>query len=377
MHQRVLAIIRKEFIQIRRDRRTLALVLVLPAMQLVIFGYAINTTVDHIPAVVFDQAADSSSRSYLAGLQNSGYFDLVEDVRDTEQVRQSIDKGTARAGFIIAPDFSRELLAGRPAQVQVMVDGSDPNYAQTVLFAAGTVSQSRSVDALAARLERLGRGGASVGALIDLRPTVLYNPGMQSVTFMIPGLIGLILQFQTLVLTTFALVRERERGTLEQLLVTPIKPWELMAGKLMPYVVLAFANITMALAVGVFWFQVEFAGNLLVFFALSLVFLFSSLGTGLFISTISETQGQAIQVALFLMLPSILLSGFVFPREAMPLPLHDIGYLIPLTYFLKILRGIMLKGVGLDLLWGEVWPLALFGLVVFTLSALRFRKQLS
>lgn len=374
---RVLAVIRKEFIQIRRDRRTLAMVLVLPAMQLLMFGYAINTTVDHIPSVVFDQAHDASSRSLIAAFQNSGYFDFVADEQDALQVRYAIDQGVARAGFIIAPDYSRNLLAGQPAQVQVVVDGSDPNYAQTVLFAAATVSQARSAEELASRLERLGRGAGSGNPITDIRPTVLYNPSMLSVTFMIPGLIGLILQFQALILTTFALVRERERGTLEQLLVTPIKPWELMTGKIVPYVVLAFANITIALMVGVLWFKVEFVGNLILFLALSLVFLISTLGIGLFISTISQTQGQAIQVALFFMLPSILLSGFVFPREAMPLPLHDVGYLIPLTYFLKIVRGIMLKGVGLDALWGDVWPLCLFGLAVFTLSALRFRKQLA
>lgn len=376
MIQRILALVRKEFIQIGRDRRTLALILALPAMQLLLFGYAIKTTVDHIPAVVLDQAQDRSSRAFVAALLNSGYFDLAAEVQDSEQVRQAVDQGVARVGFILAPDFSRNLLSGRPALVQVVIDGSDPNYAQTVLFAATTVTQSRSASSLAARLERLGRGGNSDDLPIELRPTVLYNPSMASVSFMIPGLIGLILQFQTLVLTTFALVRERERGTLEQLLVTPIRPWELMTGKLLPYVVVAFTNITVALAFGVFWFQVEFAGSVPLLLALSGVFLFSSLGTGLFISTISQTQGQAIQVTLFLLLPAILLSGFVFPREAMPLPLHDVGYLIPLTYFLKILRGIFLKGVGLDVLWGEVWPLALLGVAVFTLSALRFRKQL-
>lgn len=283
MH-RILAVIRKEFIQIRRDRRTLAMVLVLPVMQLLMFGYAINTTVDHIPVVVFDQSQSAASRSLIAGLEHSGYFDVVGEELDAERLRLAIDRGAAHAGFIIAPGFARDVLAGRPAQVQVVIDGSDPNYAQTVVFAAGAIGQARSAQLLAQRLQTMGRGsGAPDQPLIDLRPTVLYNPGMRSVTFMIPGLIGIILQFQALILTTFALVRERERGTLEQLLVTPIKPWELMAGKLAPYVVLALANITVALAVGVFWFQVEFAGNLLLFLGLSLVFLAGTLGTGLFI----------------------------------------------------------------------------------------------
>ncbi len=377
MLQRVLALARKEFIQILRDRRTLAMVLALPAMQLFMFGYAINTTVDHIPLVVYDPVNDSVSRGFVDALRNSGYFDLVGAELDADGVRAAIDQGRAKAGLVLDAGFSRDLQAGRPGAVQVVVDGSDPNYAQTVLFASATVASVHGAALQAQRAQRLGQAAGPGTAAIDLRPTVLYNPGMASVTFMIPGLIGLILQMQTLLLTTFALVRERERGTLEQLLVSPIRPWELMAGKLLPYTVLALANITAALAVGVFWFRVEFAGSLVAFYVLSLLFLVSSLGTGLFISTISQTQGQATQAALFMLLPSILLSGFVFPREAMPLPLQAVGWVVPLTYYLRILRGIMLKGVGVDVLWPDVWPLAVLGIAVFVISALRFRKQLA
>ncbi len=377
MLQRVLALARKEFIQILRDRRTLAMVLALPAMQLLMFGYAINTTVDHIPMVVYDPVNDSVSRGFVEALRNSSYFDLVGSTMDADAVRTAIDQGRAKAGLVLDAGFSRDLQAGRPGTVQVVVDGSDPNYAQTVLFASATVASVHGAALQAQRAQRLGQPAGPSVAAIDLRPTVLYNPGMASVTFMIPGLIGLILQMQTLLLTTFALVRERERGTLEQLLVSPIKPWELMAGKLLPYTVLALANITAALAVGVFWFRVDFAGSLAAFYVLSLLFLVSSLGTGLFISTISQTQGQATQAALFMLLPSILLSGFVFPREAMPLPLQAVGWVVPLTYYLRILRGIMLKGVGVDVLWPDVWPLAVLGIAVFVISALRFRKQLA
>jgi ABC-2 type transport system permease protein len=357
MIERVWSIVAKEFIQIRRDPRTLAIVLVMPLMQLVLFGYAINTAVDHIATIVFDQAQDAQSRGFINSFFNTGYFDPTGQAGSLEQVRQAIDAGRARVGIVVPPDFSHDLVAGRAPKAQVLVDGSDPNTAQTALLVAGTLSQ---------------RGGQS----IDVRPVVLYNPSMQSINFMIPGLLGLILQFQTLLLTAFAVVRERERGTLEQLVVTPVKSWELMLGKILPFVVVAFGNVLLASAIGRFWFGVEFAGNYFLLLALAGLFVLSSLGLGLLISTVSQTQAQAMQMALFVMLPSIILSGFVFPREGMPHPIRELGLLIPLTYFLQILRGIILKGVGVEVLWPEVLALAVFGLIVFGLSANRFRKTL-
>jgi len=357
MIARVWSIVAKEFIQIRRDPRTLAIVLVMPLMQLVLFGYAINTAVDHIVTIVFDQAQDAQSRSFLSSFFNTGYFDPTGQAASLEQVRQAIDAGRARVGIVVPPDFSHDLMAGRAPKAQVLVDGSDPDTAQTALLVAGTLGQ---------------RGGQSV----DVRPVVLYNPSMQSINFMIPGLLGLILQFQTLLLTAFAVVRERERGTLEQLVVTPVKSWELMLGKILPFVVVAFGNVLLASTIGRFWFGVEFAGNYFLLLALAGLFVLSSLGLGLLISTVSQTQAQAMQMALFVMLPSIILSGFVFPREGMPHPIRELGLLIPLTYFLQILRGIILKGVGVEVLWPEVLALAAFGVIVFGLSANRFRKTL-
>lgn len=360
MIARIWSVIVKEFIQIRRDPRTLAMVLALPVMQLLLFGYAINTTVDHIATVVLDEARDAQSRGFLAAFFNTSYFDLVAQERSLADVRQAIDAGTAHVGIVVPPDFSHDLVAGRSPKAQVLVDGSDPNTAQTALLVSSTLAQR----------------GAGTGQVIDLRPVVLYNPSMQSVNFMIPGLLGLIMQFQTLLLTAFAVVRERERGTLEQLVVTPIKPWELMAGKLLPYVALAFINVFFASAVGRYWFGVEFAGSFGLLLALSGLFLLSSLGLGLLISTISQTQSQAMQLALFVMLPSILLSGFVFGRESMPHPIRELGLFIPLTYFLQILRGIILRGVGVEVLWPQVLALIAFGTLVFGLSANRFRKTL-
>jgi len=375
MLSRISSIIRKEFIHVLRDPRTLAIVLAMPALQLVLFGYAINTVVDHLPVIVLDEAGDPRSRAFVAAFENSGYFDLRDVASSREEVRQAVDSGRAKVGLVIPADFGLQVLRREPAMAQLVVDGSDPNVAQTAIFAAGMVAQVQSADTLANALARQGLA-TSGGATIELRPVVLYNPSMLSVTFMIPGLIGLILQFQTLILTAFAIVREREKGTLEQLVVTPIKPWELMAGKLLPYVATAFLAVAVALGVGRFWFGVEVQGSLLLLVALSTLFLLSSLGVGLLISTVSQTQTQAMQLALFVMLPSVLLSGFMFPREGMPWIIQQVGLAIPLTYFLQILRGIILKGVGVEVLFGNVLPLAMFGVVVFALSATRFNKRL-
>src|SRR4051812_25642035 len=229
LFSRVWPIVRKEFIQIRRDPRTLAIVLLMPAMQLVLFGYAINTVVDHLPTIVYDESDDADSRALTASLQNSGYFDVHRQALTREDAIHAVDAGQAKVALLIPPDFGRQVLRGETGQVQLVVDGSDPNTAQSALFAAGVIAQAHAADVAATR--RAASGLASVGS-IDLRPVVLYNPSMLSVNFMIPGLIGVILQFQTLMLTAFAIVRERERGTLEQLVVTPIKPWELMLGKI-------------------------------------------------------------------------------------------------------------------------------------------------
>jgi ABC-2 type transport system permease protein len=371
---RVWALVRKEFIQIWRDRRTLTIALLLPAVQIVLFGYAINTTVEHLPTVVLDQADDRASRVFIQALVSSSIFEVVGTARDVESVHHAVDSGAARVGVIVPPEFARDLAAGRSAQVQVLIDGSDPTIAQGALFAAVAIGQDQAAAGLLARLQRLGIGGAPA---VDVRPLVLYNPGMVSVNFMIPGLIGMILQYEAIVLTAVAIVREREQGTMEQLIVTPVRPWELMVGKLLPYVLIAFADVGVALAVGTLWFQVQIAGSLWLLLALSLVFLMSSLGIGLLISTVSQTQRQAMQMQLFILLPSFILSGFIFPRDSMPWLLHQLGYLLPLTYFLEIVRGIMLKGVGLEFLWGQVLPMALLAVAVFGLSALRFRKQLA
>ena len=373
--QRILAIIRKEFIQIARDPKTLGMVLAMPLMQLILLGYAINTVVDHISAVVSDASPSERSRALVEGFAATSYFEIVGYVDGPFEARRAVDRGEAKVAFIIPPDYTANVQAGRPGQVQVLIDGSDPNIAQTALLSADAVARSRSTELLTSSLRRAGMSGG-LSLPIDLRPTVLYNPSLQSVNFMIPGLIGLILQMQGLLLTSFAIVRERERGTLEQLVVTPIKPWELMLGKILPYIGIAFVGVGVVIAAGRLVFGIEFAGSVVLLLALSVIFLLGALGVGLLISTVSTTQTQALQLSFFVLLPTIILSGFMFPREAMPPIIYWLGYLLPLTYFLQVIRGIVLKGSEIGDLWNQVIPLAIFGVLVFSVSAARFRQSL-
>ena len=370
MLERIRALIVKEFIQIVRDPRTLSIVLIQPLMMLLLFGYALNTTVDHIPTAVADQVRDQRSRDLVRSLTNTGYFDLVAEVPHAGAARDAIDSGVAKVAFVIPPDFGADILSGQPAQVQVLIDGSDPNVAQTALLTASSIAQARGLQLLGQSL------GRPIRPSLDLRPTVLYNPGLLSANFMIPGLIGVILQIQAVLLTSFAIVRERERGTLEQLIVTPIHSAELIIGKLLPYVVIAFIQIGAALLMGRLVFGVPINGSLTLLMLLSLVFLFGALGMGLLISTISRNQAQAMQITMLTVMPAMLISGFMYPRESMPRIVQILSYVIPLTYFLQMLRGVILKGIGLEYLFSQVAALMVFGLVIAVLSIVRFRRTL-
>lgn len=375
MFSRVWPIIRKEFIQILRDPRTLAMVLMVAPMQVLLLGYAVNTDVKHIPLVVADQANDQQSRTLVRMLTTTQYFDVVATAGGQEEVRTAIDRGQAKAGLIIPPDFTERVQSRTTGQVQMLIDGSDPQVAQTGLLAANSIMQAGMATQIQSAAGSLGL--AIPSAPVEFRPTVLYNPDLRSVNFMIPGLIGVVLMFQSLFLTAFAIVREREQGTMEQLIVSPLRPWELMLGKITPFVIMSFWNVGVAIAVGVLWFRIDFNGSYALLLALSVVFLLGSLGQGLLISTVATSQIQAMQMAAVALVPSIFLSGMLFPLENMPWFLQGVSYLVPLTYFIHILRGIALKGLGVDYLWNDVILLAIFGLLVFTLSVIRFRKSLT
>jgi ABC-2 type transport system permease protein len=372
---RLLSLIRKEFIQIVRDPRTLALTFAMPVVMLFLLGYAATNDVRNIALLVFDQDQSPASRSLIEAYKQADYFSLAGAVSSEEVMRQMIDNNSARAGIIIPPGYGRDIAAGRTAQVAFVLDGSDPTVASTALAAAVLIGQAQSTRLTVDRLEKRGLS-YMMQAPIDVRTQVWYNPGLVSSYYMIPALIGQILQFLTTLLTATSIVRERERGTIEQLIVTPLRPWELVVGKLTPYVLISFLDTIEILIAGVLMFRVPINGSLVLLLLLSGLFLVTTLGIGLFISTVANTQQEAMLTSMFTILPSIFLSGFFFPLAAMPVWLRVISYAIPLRYFLIIARGIVLKGIGAQALWGEIAALSIFAVVVMGAAAVRFRKSL-
>lgn len=373
--QRLISVVKKEIIQIKRDPPSLIMGFVMPIFMLLIFGYAVTTDVNHIRTAVLDQSKSYDSRQLINNFRNTGYFDTVAYVDNFNEMTNLIDGGEVRVGIIIPPEYARKIRSNLPVQLQLIVDGSDPLVARTALSTAQVIAQNKVFDLKIKTLQQAGLG-ISLKPNLDLRYRVWYNPNMESIKFNIPGLIGLIMQNVTMLLTAFAMVRERERGTLEQLIITPVKPAELILGKLIPYIAIGFLDIAIILSFGVFWFNVPIKGSVLLLLALAFVFLMAALGFGMFVSTVAKTQLQAMQVSVIIILPSVLLSGFTFPRESMPKIIQGIGYFLPLTYFIKILRGIILKGVGVSYLWKDIAILSLFAVGILTLSVIRMKKKL-
>ncbi|MFM1653221.1 ABC transporter permease [Brevibacillus sp. B_LB10_24] len=368
------AIVKKEMIQIKRDRPSMAIALVLPFMMLFLFGYAINTDVDEIATSVWDQSQTAQSRELVANFTNTEIFQAVSYVSSYAELEKLIDSGSVHVGLVIPPDYAKQLDRGEPAAVQLLIDGSDPNIARTASANAQLIVQQKAMAIQEKNLQKEGFGKLEQPLQAEAR--ILFNPNMKSIVFNIPGLIGLIMQNVTMILTAFSLVREKERGTMEQLNVTPIRPIELLTGKITPYVFIGSFSFSIVLLFGTLWFGVPIKGSLPLLFALSVLFLITTLTLGIFISTVARTQLQAMQVSFALILPSVLLSGFMFPRETMPLVIKWLGGLVPLTYFLEILRGIFLKGVGLDALWKDTLGMVIFSCLIITVAILRFRKQL-
>jgi ABC-2 type transport system permease protein len=373
--RRMTTIVRKELLHIIRDPRTLALVIVMPVMMLGLLGYAIANDVEDIPLVVADLSHSDASRALVDKFTVSGFYLVTHTAQSEAEILDLLDAGTVKAGLYILEDFGRKISTGGSGTVQFYIDGSNPTVAQTAQLAAETISQATSQEILIQRLERSG-AGMTFNLPIDVRIRYLFNPDLRRMNFMIPGLVAVILQIQTLLLTAFAIVREREQGTLEQLIVSPIRSWELVLGKILPFVLVAFLNVAMTVGVGAYVFGVEVAGSLTLLAVLSLIFLLGSLGLGVLISTISRTQMQAMYLSSFIMMPAFMLSGMMFPRENMPWLAYYSGYLLPVTYFLEIVRGIILKGAGLVVLWNWVWPMAVFSIAVFFASVLMFHKRL-
>ena len=372
---RLLALIRKEFIQIVRDPRTLTIIFIMPLLQLILMGFSASSDVRNVPLAVLDEDRSPAARDLLAAYRAADYFHVDYDVTSESEMRKLIDGGQAGAGLIIPPGYGNKIASGQTADVGFVIDGSDPSIAATGLAAAKQIAQAKSTALLITRAEQRGQSGA-VQPLIDMRTQVWYNPDLISAYSMVPAMIGMILLFLTIQLTAVAVVRERERGTMEQLAVTPLTSAELMIGKLAPFVVIALLNTVEIVIVGVLIFNVPINGSLVLLFALSALFLMTTLSIGLLISTIARTQREAQMNSMLITLPALFLSGFFFPIAAMPKLLQYISYAIPLRYFLIIARSIALKGVGADALVSEIVALIIFGVLITSLAVWRFRKTL-
>lgn len=376
------AVLVKEFVHVRRQPITLFFMFVVPLIQTILFGYAIETQIENIPTIVFDLDGRIQSQILVESFANTRRFDLVGRVFDQAAFDHAMRSGRAQVGIVIPPDFSEQLLLGEQAHIQVLIDGSDSQIASTAQSTAQLLGQSTSIRLARTKAESLqlapARDLEGQAALpIEVRTRLLYNPDLESSHFFVPGLIGIILQLVTLFLTSFAVVREREMGTLEQLFVTPVSRSGLMLGKLLPYAVVGMIEVVILLFAMIYIFAVPVTGSLALLFSLSLLFTVCSLGLGLFISTVARTQLEAFQFAFVIMLPSILLSGFMFPRAEMPLLIYWISFAFPATYFIEILRGVILRGAGFSELSGAVAGLTVCCIIVLIASVMRFQKRLT
>ncbi len=376
MSRRIWAVVQKEFIQTFRDRRTVAILISMPMIQLLMFGYAISMSVDHIPTAVADQSLDRASRAFVDAVTTSGFFDVHSYVADQAAVVQAIDEGQVQAGVVIPPGFMSQVERG-DASVLLLVDGSDLFTSQSAYNAATAIAQAHASSLM---LQEVARAGVAVderGLLpLDTRIRILYNPNLNDLWFIIPGMLAMLLQVQTIALTAAAVVRERETGTIEQLLVTPIRPLELMLGKAAPNIVLALINLLTVLGLGLFWFEVPFQGDFTLFLGLAFLYIFSGLGLGLLLSTVSKNQRQAAQLIGLFTIVGIVLGGFIFPRYTMPAAVRIAGNLFPLTYFIPITRGIITKGVGLAYLWEQLAAMLIYILVIMAVASRAFRQEL-
>lgn len=370
MFRGLTSIVYKETIHVFRDPKTLVLMLLVPSIQLTVFGYAIDLDIKHIATAVYNLDGRQQSRDLIDAFTNAGTFTLKEMPQSDAALLQSIVAGRVQVGIKIPPDYTDRLLAGRTTAVQVLVDGSNSNVAMQALNVSNAIMLRRS-------LAVIGSGMGMSQVPIEARPRVLFNPDIKTANFMVPGLAGLVMQLVTMILTAFAIVREKENGTLEQLMVTPVSRLGLMMGKLVPFFVIGALETTLVLCLMRFLFSVPIEGSIGLLALFSAPFLFTALGFGLLVSIFSTTQIQAVQVAFLIILPSVLLSGFVFPQETMPTPIYVLAQGIPLTYYIRILRGIIIRGAGFNELWPQAAVLVGMGVLLLTVSAMRFRKTLS
>jgi len=366
----------KEFLQFIRDPKMFVVVLIAPVIQLIFLGYAANRDIHNIHTALLDQDKSVTSRKFIESFEKSGYFSIDEYALSYNEMTKLIDEGKVLIGIVIPQDFEKNISIKKPADVQMLFDGSDGNKA---LIAAGYVQGIAGGFAKNISLEQIERSGlkTSLTGTVEPEARIWYNPNLATRNYMLPSIVGLILIIITTNMTSLAIVKEREIGTLEQLIVTPIKPYQMILGKLVPFSIVGIIAVILVLSVMRFWFGIQIKGSITFLFFCTFIFMLSTLGLGLFVSTISKTQQQAMTTAAFLVImPMIFLSGFSFPIENMPKLIQYITYIIPLRYFITIIRGIVIKGLGFMELWRELTALFVMGVVILTLSSLRFKKRL-
>ena len=376
MWERIWHMLAKEFIQVFRDPRMKGMIFAMPIVQLMVFGYAVTTDVKHVALAVLDRDWSQTSRDLTSRFTASGYFDAASYIQDEREARDLIDRGKAQAVLRMDKGFEDDLRAGRKAPVQVLVDGTDSNTAGIILNYAGKIIGRYSEEVLLERLAR-AQGGARRDAGIVVETRAWFNENLESRNFYVPGVIAMLVTLITLMLTGMAVVREKEIGTMEQIMVTPIRSVEFILGKSAPFALIGIVDMLLITVVGVFWFEVPIRGSVLLLFGTTCLYLMTSLGIGLFISTVSGTQQQAMMTTFFFFFPAILLSGYIFPIANMPEAIQWLTYLNPMRYFLVIIRGIFLKGVGVSVLWPQMAALAVIGVVVLTFAVRRFHKTVS
>lgn len=372
---RLIHFIRKEILQLLRDPRLLIIAIAVPIVQLMILGYIATTDIKHVRTAILDEDRSFYARNYLQSFTNSGYFDFKYYISNDQQISQLLDSGRAQLVLHVPLKFKKKIVRGETATVQAILDGTNSSGATIIQGYLSRINFKNSRKLMEKQLVRRGLRPDSLD-LLDLQTRIWYNPELKSVNFMVPAIFALIIMIESIILTSASIIKEKERGTMEMLISTPLKPYEIILGKLLPSVIVAYVDIMLAFLVAVFWFRVPMQGSFPLFFVLSGVFLLTGLGLGVFISTISYSQRQAIMAALFVLLPSFIISGFIFPIANMPKIIQPLTYLIPVRYFLVIVRGLFLKGIGLKYLWGEIWPLLIFGTIILTLSIVRFKKKI-
>lgn len=376
MLERIRHMLIKEFIQIFRDVRMKSIIFVTPVIQLFVFGYAASTDVKDVPTAVYDLDNTQASRDVRDSFIRSRYFIEKAVINTDSEARKLLDRGDIRAILRINRGFQESLMAGKASEVQILVDGSDSNTAGIVLSYAAKIGRQFNREVLSERLKQT-KGISGLTVPITLESRSWFNENLESRVFYLPGVIAIIVTLVTLLLTSMAVVREKEIGTMEQIIVTPIKPFEFILGKTMPFALISFVDVSVITAIGVFWFGIPIRGSLLVLFAGAAVYILTTLSAGLLISTISETQQQALMTTFFFFMPAILLSGFMFPIANMPQPVQWLTYLNPLRYFLVIIRGVFLKGVGFTILWTQMAALGVLGAGLLLLASGRFKKTLA